>query len=181
MYIKEIKTHNYENILFGELLQVIDEHNLHEHKQISLTSIDGSDDWTCSIGSILDLPYREKLYSKINKSLQGTHIHKLIQENSQYYRWRAMKMPPHGTYSIHKDGQQGVTNIRCHIPIVTNNQAYMIFFGEDKNNINPTLEHLECGKIYEVNTTDYHSALNFGDQDRWHIIGVKYENSNYWS
>jgi len=69
MYIKEIKTHKYENILFGELLQVIDEHNLHEHKQISLTSIDGSDDWTCSIGSILDLPYREKLYSKINKSL----------------------------------------------------------------------------------------------------------------
>jgi len=181
MYIKEIKTHNYSSVLFDELLNLIDEHNLHEHNQISLTSVEGNNDWTCSIGSILDLPYREKLYSTINKSLEGTYIHKLIEENNQYYRWRAMKIAPHGTYSIHKDGQQNVTNIRCHIPIVTNDQAYMIFFGENKDNKNPNLYHLECGKIYEVNTTQYHSALNFGEEDRWHIIGVKYEDSNYWT
>lgn len=181
MYVKELKVHDYSNLLFSELLTIIEQHNLHEHNQISLTSIEGNDDWTCSIGSILSLPHREKLYSTINMSLKGTHIHKLIEENNQYYRWRAMKIPPHGTYSIHKDGQQDVTNIRCHIPIVTNDQAFMIFFGEDKNNLNPTLQHLECGKIYEVNTTQYHSALNFGDEDRWHIIGVKYEDSNYWT
>jgi len=181
MYIKEIKSHEYRHLLFNELLQIIDTHNLQDLNQISLTSIDGNDDWTCSIGSILELPYREKLYSKINNSLEGTYIHKLIEENNQYYRWRAMKMPPHATYSIHKDGQKGVTNIRCHIPVVTNDQAYMIFFGEDKNNKNPTLNHMECGKIYEVNTTQYHSALNFGGEDRWHIIGVKYEDSNYWT
>ena len=181
MYVKELSTHQYKDTLFGELLRVIDEHNLHDLTQISLTSIEGNDDWTCSVGSILDLPYREKLYSEINKSLIGTNIHKLIKQNKQYYRWRAMKVPPHATYSIHKDGQQGVTNIRCHIPIVTNDQAYMIFFGEDRNNKNPTLYHFDCGKIYEVNTTQYHSALNFGEEDRWHIIGIKYEDSNYWT
>jgi len=181
MYVKELKLHDYSEVLFSELLSVIEQHNLQEQNQISLTSVEGNDDWTCSIGSILDLPHREKLYSTINKSLEGTHIHKLIEENKHYYRWRAMKISPHSTYSIHKDGQSDITNVRCHIPVVTNNQAYMIFFGEDKNNLNPKLHHFECGKIYEVNTTQYHSALNFGDEDRWHIIGVKYEDSNYWT
>lgn len=180
-FVKEIKTHAFTETLFDELLKVIDDHNLQDAKQISLTSIDGNDDWTCSIGSILDLPYKEKFYSKINKSLEGTNIYNLIQENKQYYRWRAMKVPPHGTYTIHKDGKSTITNIRCHIPVVTNDQAYMIFFGEDKNNLNPSLYHFDCGKIYEVNTTHYHSALNFGSEDRWHIIGVKYEDSNYWT
>ena len=50
-----------------------------------------------------------------------------------------------------------------------------------RNNKNPTLYHFDCGKIYEVNTTQYHSALNFGEEDRWHIIGIKYEDSNYWT
>ncbi len=180
-YVRTISTHNYADTLFGELLSVIEQHKLHDCKQISLTSIEGNDDWLCSIGSILDLPHREKLYSKINKSLEGTNIHKLIEENPQYYRWRAMKISPHGTYSIHKDGQSNITNIRCHIPVVTNDQAYMIFFGKQKNNLNPTLYHFKCGEIYEVNTTDYHSALNFGNEDRWHIIGIKYEDSNYWT
>ena len=90
-------------------------------------------------------------------------------------------MQPHKTYTIHKDGQKNVSNIRCHIPVVTNPQAYHISFGEDKSNLNPKLYHMECGKIYEVNTTQYHSAINFGGEDRWHLLGVKYEDSNYWT
>jgi hypothetical protein len=180
-YIKTVGTHNYTDTLFGELLTLIKEHDLNTQPQISLTSIDGDNDWYCSIGRIHDLPYREKLYSKINKSLEGTNIHKLIEDHPQYYRWRAMKMQPHKTYTIHKDGQKNVSNIRCHIPVVTNPQAYHISFGEDKSNLNPKLYHMECGKIYEVNTTQYHSAINFGGEDRWHLLGVKYEDSNYWT
>lgn len=180
-YVKTVGTHNYTDTLFGELLTLIEQHDLNTHPQISLTSIDGDDDWLCSIGKIHKLEHREKLYSKINKSLEGTNIHKLIEDNPQYYRWRAMKLQPHRTYTIHKDGQKNVANIRCHIPVVTNPQSYHISFGEDKTNLNPKLYHMECGKIYEVNTTQYHSAINFGGEDRWHLLGVKYEDSNYWT
>ena len=87
MYVKELKLHDYSEVLFSELLSVIEQHNLQEQNQISLTSVEGNDDWTCSIGSILDLPHREKLYSTINKLLVGTHIHYLIEENKHYYSW----------------------------------------------------------------------------------------------
>jgi len=180
-YVKEINDHNYSKHLFGELLNIIDQFNLHDHKQISLTSIEGNNDWSCSIGKILDLPYKEKFYSIVNEALRDTYIEKLILENKKFYRWRAMKISPHSTYSVHKDGQSNITNVRCHIPIVTNENAHLIFFGKDKKNKNPNLYNLECGKIYEVNTTEYHSAINFGEQDRWHIIGVKYEDINYWT
>ena len=182
--VKEIKTFNYSNVLFNELLNIIEENNLQDHNQISLQSVLGDDDWTSSCGVSSELPYRERLYCTLNKSLEGTHLQNLIEENNQFYRWRAMKIPPRSAgYSIHYDGQGDgtVTNVRCHIPVITNDQAYMIFFGKNKNNLNPTLFHFEVGKVYEVNTTDYHSAVNFGAEDRWHLIGVKYEDSNYWS
>ena len=98
-----------------------------------------------------------------------------------YYRWRAMLMSPGHAYSIHKDGQPNVTNVRCHVPLITNEQAKLMFLGDELHNKNATLYHLECGKVYEVNTTQYHTAINFGSHDRWHIVGVRYEDSDYWT
>ena len=40
--------------------------------QISLTSVSGDDDWTCSVGRIANLDHPERFYSTINKSLAFT-------------------------------------------------------------------------------------------------------------
>lgn len=180
-YVKQIDTCDYFHAMYDELLDIIRDHKLDNEKQISLTSLEGQDDWLCSIGKLNELQHKEKFYSTINKSLHDSKIHEFIKSKGSYYRWRAMKMGPNKTYTIHKDGQPSVTNARCHVPLITNDQAYLMFFGKNKNNNQPTLHHLECGKVYEVNTTDYHTAVNFGNHDRWHIVGVKYEDSNYWS
>ena len=37
--------------------------------------------------------------------------------------------------------------------------------------------HLEEGKSYFVNTSGFHTAVNYGDDNRYHIVGVRYENS----
>ena len=43
MYIKEIKTQKYENILFGTQFKVIIKYNLHTTKKIILKSINARD------------------------------------------------------------------------------------------------------------------------------------------
>jgi len=180
-YVKQIDTCDYFHAMYDELLDIIRDHKLDEEHQISLTSMEGNDDWLCSVGKLYELQHKEKFYSNINKSLQGSKIHQLISSMPNFYRWRAMLMSPGHAYSVHKDGQPNVTNVRCHIPLITNDQANLMFFGKNLYNKKPVLYHLECGNVYEVNTTDYHTAVNFGSHDRWHIVGVRYEDSNYWT
>ena len=59
--------------------------------------------------------------------------------------------------------------------MVTNPNAYMMFFDEVTE---PKMYHLEAGSTYQVNTTGLHSAINFGWESRYHIVGVKYEKGN---
>jgi hypothetical protein len=42
-------------------------YNFWELRQISLTSLTGDDDWTCSVGSALALQKPERMYSQLNK------------------------------------------------------------------------------------------------------------------
>jgi len=180
-HVIELDNNINHTLLYEELCFVINEFNLHDLNQISCTSIDGNNDWLCSIGKIADLQHKERFYSVINKGLENTYISELVSKYSKYYRWRFMKIDPYSTYSVHYDSHSpDQTNVRCHIPIKTNEDSFMIFFGKDKSNKNPVLEHLESGKSYEVNTSHWHSALNFGNHDRWHLIGVSYESRNYW-
>ena len=46
---------------------------------------------------------------------------------------------------------------------------------------NAKFYNLQPNNVYELNTTGYHTAINFSAEPRWHLVGVKYENSNYWS
>ena len=83
-----------------------------------------------------------------------------------------LRLDSHSNYSIHSDSDNGKKNIRVHIPVITNPDAYLMFFDERTE---PKMYHLEAGCSYRVNTTGFHSAINFGWQDRYHIVGVKYE------
>lgn len=76
-----------------------------------------------------------------------------------------------------KPNQGNVSNIRVHIPMVTNEQCFFQFWnGRPEANTQSIVRsyHMEVGKAYEVNTSNYHSAVNFGTEFRYHLIGVKY-------
>ena len=92
-----------------------------------------------------------------------------------------MKLDPSKTYSLHKDGDSSTNlNIRLHIPLKTNDQCFLAFF-DNKECENAKFYNLKPNNVYELNTTGYHTAINFSAEPRWHLVGVKYENSNYWS
>lgn len=165
-----------------EMFEFLDQHNLSNYQQVSLTSISGDNDWQCSTGKIHLLDKPERFYSTINRGLKGTYIESLINRYPNYYRWRLLRLEPRETYTVHADSQGNMLNYRMHIPIVTNDQAYLAFCTatpSNKSNIMFYFEHLAAGNSYVVNTTNFHTAVNYGKETRYHIVGVRYENSNH--
>lgn len=73
--------------------------------------------------------------------------------------------PNHG-YRMHRD----LEPMRLHIPIITNDVAYLIH--EHK------LYHMEYGKLYHLITTGLHTAFNFGMLPRLHLIFSTYGSDN---
>lgn len=160
------------------LRQILSNHNLHDNNQVTLTSLDGKDDWECANGSFSTLPYPESDYKILNDSLTDTYIGSIIRKYSNFYRWRLLKIAPNRTYSIHKDAYTGQINKRIHIPIVSNPDAFFIFYdNKPDDGIESVINsyNLKVGKVYEVNTTGFHTAVNYGDTDRYHLVGVRYE------
>jgi hypothetical protein len=164
-----------------ELLQLLTDQELHNYDQISLTSITGDDDWLCSVGKMKDLAYPERYYSVLNKSLAGSYLQEVIDRYPAYYRWRMMKLSAKTTYTIHSDSDGIQQNLRLHIPVISNPDCYLCFFDHRPKSgqlIEVRYEHLEPGCTYQVNTSGLHSAVNYSYQDRYHLVGVKYESSN---
>jgi hypothetical protein len=181
-YVKLIKENFDPSEIQKDIDKFLTELDLWHHDQISLTSHTGKNDWQCSVGKIFDLEYPEHIYSKINNYFKNTSIEKLIFEYKDYYRWRLMKINPRSIYTIHRDGtaSDDVKNLRIHIPVITNDHAYLMFYDKhpkDNNSVNVTYHNLKAGNIYEINTTNFHTAVNHGSEPRWHIVGVRYENS----
>jgi len=175
-FADEIDTHQ----IWQDLYPVLVEHNLLDKNQISLTSVSGDNDWTCSIGKMKDLQYPERYYSTTNKAFTDTSIEALFNKYPQYYRWRLLKIAPKQTYSVHMDSIDNRDNIRIHIPVKTNERAFLAFYlhaPTNKKEVGVRHFHLEEGKSYLVNTSGFHTAVNYGDDNRYHIVGVRYENS----
>jgi hypothetical protein len=167
--------------LADEMYQLIEQFDLHKYPQVTLTSLAGDNNWTGSTGKIHLLSHPERYWSQINQAVKDTYIHECIQRYPNFYRWRLMKIDPRATYTVHKDGANLRRNLRLHIPVVTNPEAYLAFFDHCPSNgamINAKFEHLEVGCSYEVDTTGWHTAFNFGGEPRYHIVGVRYESLN---
>lgn len=184
-YIKQIHTDIDHQALWAELQIFLGKHDLWGQQQVSLTSVGGNDDWDCSVGKIHNLTHPERYYSTINSSLIGTYLESLLKRYPDYYRWRLLRLDSRSCYSIHSDRNAGnKVNVRLHIPVVTNKNAFLCFYNEypvtgEFNNVK--YEHLLAGSSYRVNTTGLHTAINHGTEYRYHIVGVKYENSDNWS
>lgn len=184
-YIKLIHTDIDHELLLNEVNQLLDTHNLWEQQQVSLTSIAGNNDWNCTVGKIHLLDKPERYYSTVNSGISGTYIEQLINRYSDYYRWRLLRLDARKCYSIHSDRNAGdKLNVRLHIPVITNPDSFLCFFQqlpESGKNATVWYEHLSAGNSYKVNTTGLHTAINHGLEDRYHLVGVKYENSNNWN
>lgn len=71
-------------------------------------------------------------------------------------------LQPDSGYEMHSD----LEPMRLHIPLFTNNLAYMIH--------NHELYNMRYGKLYHLITTTIHTAWNFGKLPRLHLIFSTY-------
>lgn len=183
-FVKLIHTDIDHERLARDLFDVISKFNLTEYSQISVTSMEGNDDWECGNGKISKLKYPERYFRVINNSIKDSYISECVKRYSDFYRWRILKLKPKYSYSIHSDGNGVHNNLRLHIPIITNKESFLAFYDilpNHKETARVYFEHLEVGNSYIVDTTNLHTAVNYGTTDRYHLVGVKYENSNNWS
>ena len=180
MKIKILKDSIDVSMIRRDVENLLSTYDLWQEMQISLTSITGNDDWFACNGSMTNLEHTEDKYSILNKSLTNTVLGDIIREYSQFYRWRLLKLTPNKTYSVHSDGFKRQINKRIHIPVITNDRSFFCFYSsvpKTGQKCMVTHHHLQTGKIYELDTTGFHTAVNYGNTDRYHIVGVRYEDT----
>jgi len=105
----------------------------------------------------------EKDFNVVQKSFKNTEYERIINDFG-LIRSRVMFLEGKNNYSIHKD-----KSWRLHIPIETNDTC-MFYFPDHKKHF-----YLEEGKIYKVNTTERHTFMNTGNEQRIHFIGCLYD------
>jgi len=153
------KHSNFEE-LKKEVQELLDK-KPHDQNQIICQSLSEDDEnWYTGIGSIEELEIKEeKSYKFINKSLKNTEIEKLINKH-QGFRARIMIMPPRQCYSVHADPAP-----RIHIPIVTNDQCWMIW--PTRSNCFQLKEEI----VYWTDTRIPHTFINGSKENyRIHIV-----------
>lgn len=74
-------------------------------------------------------------------------------------RVRLLSLPPKSCYSYHIDGDN---EWRLHIPLITNNDSFIIIDGETW--------HMPIGHSYIINTSVKHTAVNCGNTTRIHLV-----------
>ena len=199
--IKELDSQRINiNRITHELKNLLGEFSLWGRSQVSITSRTGDNDWECSVGRLDNLEYPEEEYSVMNKALQGSYTEQVINTHfSDYYRWRLLTLRFSDQYTVHSDAasvgpvaymqspklQQRMMakvsqlkNRRVHIPIETNPDAYFCYHSHKPGDgVEATVKyhHLAYGKIYEVDTSVLHTAINYGKDPRVHLVGVRYE------
>lgn len=74
------------------------------------------------------------------------------------------RMLPHRSHPLHVDSQRADWITRVHVPLVTNNKAWMLF-EEEAGHV-----HFKVGWAYSFDTTRRHAFGNDGDEPRIHFI-----------
>lgn len=165
--------------VIGDLLDVAS-----PHTQLSVFNLEGDDDLFCGLGKALDLEKQETQYCKLNCLFTGTYVEECVSKYPEYYRWRLMALKPHTCYSVHRDGikrvgsdRVGKINQRIHFPIITDTRCFLTFYERlPQSGCEERVKHyhLECGNSYIVETSNLHSAMNFSNYNRIHLVGETY-------
>lgn len=163
----------------GDLLDVAS-----PHTQLSVTNLKGDKDLFCGLGKAITLDEQEYEYCKLNPLFKDTYVEECINKYPDYYRWRLMALKPRTCYSVHRDGikrfgsdRVGKVNQRIHFPIITDARCFLTFYERlPQSGCEEKVKHyhLECSKSYLVETSNLHSAMNFSNNNRIHLVGETY-------
>jgi hypothetical protein len=143
-----------------------------EH-QFSITTHDGREDWAQGRGYTVELAVPPTAQTEIIESMRGSYLEYItVRRHRASYRWRLWRLPPGRCMMPHSDGP----GKRIHIPVFTNELCWLSVWDSppapgSTSTHSVTYQHLEVGKIYLLDSEQYHSAANHSDQDRWHLIG----------
>ena len=80
-------------------------------------------------------------------------------------------------YSVHNDGTEHI--IRQHIPVITNDQNFLMFYTQQPlasdTGTDISIKHynLQVGNAFLMRTNYLHSAVNFSNEDRIHIVATQ--------
>lgn len=112
----------------------------------------------------LEWTLQEKDFLYFINEFRGTYFEELYKELQIFSgyniaRMRIMYLPARTCYSFHFDNTK-----RYHIGISTNQGAFLVFAGE------PPVHIPRDGYVYEVDTRNYHTAINCGDSPRVHLV-----------
>lgn len=184
-FVKLVHTDIDHKRLAEEVLRFLVVNALVDCDQVGLTSVTGEDDWTGAVGKIKSMDHPERFYKTINKSLANTYIAELLDRYPDYYRWRLLRLCPKQTYTVHRDSMfKDKRNFRLHIPVITNPDTYLMFMNNRPSHDTVTetyCYHMEVGNSYQIETTGFHTAVNYGNENRYHIVGVRYEIGDNWA
>ena len=111
----------------------------------------------------------ERNYQEIVDWAKGTYIEEVLNNFfiSKTTRTRLIIMKPKGFILPHMDYNTSYS-VRYHIPIQTNPWSYM---GIQRKNELPEVKHLPAdGGVWFINQGWKHSAWNFGETNRIHLI-----------
>jgi len=105
----------------------------------------------------------EHAYNIFVPILMDTYFKNIYDTLSKHYklgRVRVLKLNSRSCLSYHRDPEN-----RLHIPIITNPGALMI--------VDREAYHMKAdGSVYYMNTMNYHTALNGGDDSRIHLVAT---------
>lgn len=133
-----------------------------ENPQLCLTRRRGSNDPLYEGAGTARYPDEE--FSILNDIFAGTEFERFhLLSPVPLGRVRLMYLPPRQSYSFHKD-----TEPRLHVAIVTNPAAFLMV---DAGKSKMWRIHIPAdGKVYNVDTTLMHTAINGGLQPRIHLV-----------
>ena len=147
-----------------------------DQTQFCITNVNGDDNLFEGAGAF---PENASEYKKLNELFKGSYVESLVYDYPEFFRWRILCVGIKTTYSIHRDSIEGGNkNQRIHFPVVTNPDSYLVFYEKplsQSGTQNIEYHHLEAGNIYLVDTTGYHTAVNYNfDHERIHIVAERF-------
>ena len=123
----------------------------------------GKEDWECK-----DTPLRKRI-DKVEKFIELFEV-----EESDIERVRILKLgKDEGELERHTDIQDRDAGLndgqwaRLHFPLVTND---WVFFTQWNTDGTETVAHMDIGELWYLDMRKPHTAINHGDEDRYHLI-----------